>query len=95
MKHSLGHLIDCLESPPDEEIDPADLSVTLDLICLTLPSELDNDEEEIDDDSAARRREVSMTESSPPQSPDLHEDSPFTSTSRGEISGLDEMDNGW
>ncbi|XP_071800440.1 KICSTOR complex protein SZT2-like isoform X4 [Asterias amurensis] len=90
----LGHLIDCLESPPDEEIDPADLSVTLDLICLTLPSELDNDEEEIDDDYAARRREVSMTESSPPQSPDLHEDSPFTSTSNGEISGLDEMDNG-
>ncbi|XP_038066587.1 KICSTOR complex protein SZT2-like [Patiria miniata] len=91
----LGHLMDCLESPPEDEIDPADLSVTLDLICLTLPSELDEPEAADGDDVFAdRRREVSVTESTPPQSPQLQMDNPYLlSPGRGrELSEFDEVD---
>ncbi|XP_022100207.1 KICSTOR complex protein SZT2-like isoform X2 [Acanthaster planci] len=88
----LGHLIDCLESPPEEEIDPADLSVTLDLICLTLPSELDEAQADTDEVFADRRREVSTTESTPPQSPQPQCNSPsLLSLGRGrELSEFDE-----
>ncbi|XP_030851705.1 KICSTOR complex protein SZT2-like [Strongylocentrotus purpuratus] len=65
----LGNLISCLESQPAEEINLNDLSVTLDLMCLSLPSDLDDQPAIGDMDDEDTYRGVSFTEHSPPASP--------------------------
>ncbi|XP_063962374.1 KICSTOR complex protein SZT2-like isoform X2 [Lytechinus pictus] len=65
----LGDLISCLESQPSEEINLNDLSVTLDLMCLSLPADLDYLPEAGDLDDEDTYRGVSFTEHSPPTSP--------------------------
>ncbi|XP_071952903.1 KICSTOR complex protein SZT2-like isoform X2 [Antedon mediterranea] len=60
----LGELIECLEDEVDS-IDLSDMSVTLDIICLTLPP-LGEWDEGVHHD---RRRYTSLCESTPPSSP--------------------------
>ncbi|XP_071484492.1 KICSTOR complex protein SZT2-like [Diadema antillarum] len=65
----LGELITCLESQPSKDFDLNNLSMTLDIICLTLPPDLDfpQDIGELDDEDMYRG--ASFTEHSPPLSP--------------------------
>ena len=64
-----GDLISCLESAPSEEVDLRDLSVTLDIMCLTLPPDLDFMQDVGDLDDEDTYRGPSFTEHSPPTSP--------------------------
>ena len=72
----LSSLISFLKKTPSDILDLSDLSITLDLMSLTLPPDLTFDDNDLDDPSCDRSREISLTEHSPPASP-LPEEDPF------------------